>query len=78
MTTQPKTITLKDICKEHKLCPRLSRMLLRDAAKDNKKHPNLAKQHKPRMPWVWNDGSEGLKEAMSVLKTPTTTKTINK
>jgi hypothetical protein len=68
MTTPPKTITLKEICKEHKLCPRLSRMLLREAAKDEKKYPNLAKHHKPRTDWVWPEGSKALEEATAVLK----------
>ncbi|MDP7143114.1 MAG: hypothetical protein QF692_08890 [Alphaproteobacteria bacterium] len=67
MTTQ--TITLKEICKEHKLCPRLSRMLLREAAKDEKKNPNLTKHHKPRTAWIWSKGSKALDEAMNILKT---------
>ena len=68
MTTQTNAITLKEICKEHKLCPRLSRMLLREAAKDEKKYPNLAKHHKPRTGWVWAKGSKALEEATAVLK----------
>lgn len=68
MTTQSKTTTLKDICKEYKLCPRVSRMLLREAAKDEKKHPNLVKHHKPRTAWIWPTGSKALEEALKVLK----------
>lgn len=68
MTTQTNTITLKEICKEHKLCPRLSRMLLREAAKDEKKYPNLAKQHKPRTSWIWTKDSKAFEEAKTVLK----------
>ena len=61
-----KTITLSEVCKTHKLCPRVSRMLLREAAKDDKKHPNLSK-HKPRTTWIWSQGSKALDEAMNVL-----------
>ena len=68
MTAQAKTMSLKDICKEHKLCPRVSRMLLREAAKDEKKHPNLAKHHKPRTTWIWPTGSKALEEALNILK----------
>ena len=66
MTTQ--TITLKELCKEHRICPRLSRMLLREAAKDEKKNPNLAKHHKPRTTWIWSKGSKALDEAIAILK----------
>lgn len=62
------TITLKDICKEHKLDPRLSRMLLREAMKDEKKYPNLAKHHKPRSTWIWSQGSKAFDEAINVIK----------
>lgn len=62
------TVTIKDICKKHNLSPRLSRMLLREAVKDEKSYPNLAKQHKPRTPWIWPKGSKALEEALNVLK----------
>lgn len=75
MKTQTKTVTLKEICREHKLCPRLSRMLLRDAIKDEKKYPNLAKHHKPRTAWMWNINSKELEEAVKILK-PAPTKTV--
>ena len=68
MTTQPKTVTLQEICKQHKLCPRISRMLLREAAKDDKKHLHLAKLHKPRTAWIWPAGSKSLEEALAALK----------
>ncbi len=68
MTTQTKTTTLQELCKEHKLCPRVSRMLLREAAKDEKKNPSLAKHHKPRTAWIWPVGSKGLEEALNILK----------
>jgi hypothetical protein len=61
-------IPLKQICKEQKLDPRLSRMLLREAAKDTGKYPNLAKGHAARSPWVWPKGSKGLEEAYAALK----------
>ena len=61
-------VTLKQICKEKKLDPRLSRMLLREAAKDAKKYPNLNKGREARAPWAWAKGSKGLEEALAVLK----------
>lgn len=64
----PEEITLKQICKEKKLDPRMSRMLLREAAKDTKKYPALSKNRTARMPWAWHKGSKGLEEAMTVLK----------
>jgi hypothetical protein len=49
-------ITLKQICTELKLDPRESRERLRAAARDAKKHPELAKAHKARAPWSWTKG----------------------
>ncbi len=43
-------ITLKQLCAELKLDPREARERLRSAAHDPKKHPELAKLHKPRAP----------------------------
>jgi hypothetical protein len=56
-------ITLKQICTELKLDPREARERLRAAARDAKKHPELAKTHKARAPWSWAKGSAGEKEA---------------
>ncbi|MDF1671539.1 MAG: hypothetical protein P1U83_18235 [Roseovarius sp.] len=47
-------ITLKELCEELKLDPRLTRMKLREAAKNN---PDLAAIHKPRTQWRWLKGS---------------------
>ncbi len=58
-------ITLKQICAELKLDRREARERLRTAAK---KHPELAKAHKPRTAWQWVKGSAGEKEARSALK----------
>ncbi|MBL8642114.1 MAG: hypothetical protein JNL76_08385 [Alphaproteobacteria bacterium] len=63
----PEEVTLKQICKERKLDPRLSRMLLREAVKDAKKYPNLSKDRAARAPWVWAKGSKGLEEALAAL-----------
>ncbi len=60
-------MSLKQICKERKLDPRLSRMLLREAAKETKKYPNLSKHRTARAPWAWEKGSKGLEEALTVL-----------
>lgn len=62
-------VTLKQICQEMKLDPRLARMLLRDAAKDKKRYPNLSENRAVRAPWSWPSGSKGLNEALTVLKT---------
>ena len=58
-------ITLKQLCTELKLDPRECRERLRSAVRDAKKHPELAKMHKPRTPWQWVKGSAGEKEARS-------------
>lgn len=68
-------VTLKQICKERKLDPRLSRMLLRDAVKDTKKFPNLSKDRTARTPWVWAKGSKGLEEALAALNATQSPKT---
>lgn len=60
-------ITLKQICTELKLDPRESRERLRAAARDAKKHPELAKAHKARAPWTWVKGSPGEKEARAAV-----------
>ncbi len=56
-------ITLKALCAELKIYPKEARERLRDAVRDPKKHPELAKSHKPRAPWQWLKGSAGEKEA---------------
>jgi hypothetical protein len=61
-------ITLKQICTELKLDPREARERLRAAARDAKKHPELAKTHKSRAPWTWVKGSAGEKEALVAVK----------
>lgn len=61
-------ITLKQICTELKLDARDARERLRSAARDAKKHPELAKLHKPRTPWSWAKGSAAEKEARVLLK----------
>lgn len=59
----PEIITLKALCTELKIDPKEARERLRDAVRDPKKHPELAKSHKPRAPWQWLKGSAGEKEA---------------
>lgn len=61
-------ITLKKPCAELKLDPREARERLRSAARNPKKHPELAKMHKPRAPWSWVKGSAVEKEARLALK----------
>ncbi|NKN34882.1 hypothetical protein HFC70_00780 [Agrobacterium sp. a22-2] len=59
----PEIITLKALCAELKIDPKEAREQLRDAARDQKQYPELAKSHKPRAPWQWLKGSVGEKEA---------------
>ena len=60
-------ISLKAICAEMKLDPRLAREKLRIAAREAKKFPELAKAHKPRSAWEWAKGSQAEKEARTAL-----------
>ena len=60
-------VTLKTLCAEIKVEPRVARQKLRIASKDAKTHPELAKAHKPRHPWQWLKGSSGEKEARTAL-----------
>lgn len=63
----PEIVTLKQLCAELKLDPREARERLRTAARDAKKHPEIAKAHKPRTPWSWVKGSAGEKEARAAV-----------
>mgnify|MGYP000096565823 FL=1 len=63
----PEIITLKALCAELKIDPKEARERLRDAARDPKKYPELAKSHKPRSPWQWLKGSAPEKEVRVVL-----------
>ena len=67
MTTE--ITTLKQLCTELKIDPREAREKLRTAARDAKKHPELAKAHKARSAWNWVKGSEGEKAARVALST---------
>ncbi len=60
-------VSLKAICTELKLDPRIAREKLRLAVRDAKKFPELAKVHKPRSAWEWAKGSTAEKEARAVL-----------
>ncbi|MEQ9637877.1 MAG: hypothetical protein RLW68_17595 [Devosia marina] len=63
----PEIVTLKQLCAELKLDPREARERLRAAVRDAKKHPELAKMHKPRTPWQWVKASKAFDEAKSTL-----------
>lgn len=63
----PEIMNLKALCAELKINPKEARERLRDAVRDPKKHPELAKSHKPRSPWQWVKGSAGDKEARELL-----------
>ena len=56
-------VSLKAICAEMKLDPRIAREKLRIAVREAKKYPELAKAHKPRSAWEWSKGSLAEKEA---------------
>lgn len=61
------SVSLKAICAELKLDPRLAREKLRIAAREAKKYPELAKAHKPRSAWEWPKGSEAEIQARAAL-----------
>lgn len=61
------TVSLKAICAEMKLDPRLAREKLRIAAREPKKFPELAKAHKPRSAWEWPKGSPAEQQAREAL-----------
>ena len=60
-------VSLKTICAELKVEPRIAREKLRAAVREPKKFPELAKGHKPRQPWEWAKGSNAEKEARTAL-----------
>ncbi|EIM26830.1 hypothetical protein MicloDRAFT_00033800 [Microvirga lotononidis] len=60
-------ITLKVLCAELGVDPRLAREKLRIAVREPKKYPNLSKGHKPRQPWEWAKGSSAETEARTAL-----------
>lgn len=60
-------VSLKEICSEMKLVPRIAREKLRIAVREAKKYPELAKAHKPRSAWEWPKGSPAEKEAKAAL-----------
>jgi hypothetical protein len=71
-TPEPKAapeakISLKAICTELKLDPRVAREKLRLAVREAKKFPELAKARKPRTAWEWPKGSAAEKEARIAL-----------
>lgn len=67
---QIETVTLDQLAKEMKMPARDARMVLRLAAKQTKRYPNLAKAHEPRQPWQWAPGSKALEEAREALSNP--------
>lgn len=66
-TAKADTVSLKAICAELKLDPRLAREKLRIAVRETKKFPELAKAHRPRSAWEWAKGSEAEKQARDAL-----------
>ena len=64
MSTQ---VSLKAICAELKVEPRVAREKLRAAVRDPKRFPELVKAHRPRQPWEWPKGSSAEKEARAAI-----------
>ncbi len=62
-------VTLDQLAREMKMSARDARMLLRLAGKQTKQYPNLGKDHVPRQPWQWSQGSKALEEARKALST---------
>jgi hypothetical protein len=60
-------VSLKAICAEMKLDPRLAREKLRIVVREAKKFPELAKARKPRSAWEWPKGSEAEHQARAAL-----------
>lgn len=60
-------VTLDQLAREMKVPPREARMMLRLAAKQKSKFPNLGKEHVARQPWSWAPGSKALEEARKAL-----------
>ncbi len=65
--TKIETVTLKALCTELKIDPRIAREKLRIAASEPKKYPELAKAHKPRTPWEWGKATSAETEARRAL-----------
>jgi hypothetical protein len=64
---KPAVVSLKAICGELKVDPRLAREKLRIAVREAKKFPELSKAHKPRSAWEWPKGSQAEKEARQAI-----------
>lgn len=62
-------VTLDQLAREMKVPPREARMMLRLAAKQKSKFPNLGREHVARQPWSWTPGSKALEEAKKALAT---------
>ena len=60
------TISLKHLCADLKIEPKIAREKLRAAVRA-KTFPHLAQAHKPRQPWEWAKGSTAEKEARAAL-----------
>jgi len=65
--TKADFVMLDQLAGELKMSARDARMILRLAAKQKTKFPNLGKEHTPRQPWQWTPGSKALNEARKAL-----------
>lgn len=72
--TVSEIITLKQLCAEMKLDPRATRERLREAVREGKQYPELAKSHRSRGAWQWVKGSVAHGEARQLLASTDTTK----
>ena len=62
-----KMVSLKLLCQELRMNPRIAREKLRIAVREQSKFPELAKSHKPRIQWEWSAGSAAEREARRAL-----------
>ncbi len=74
----PEIITLKALCAELKIDPKEARERLRDAVRDPKKYPELAKSHRPRSPWQWLKGTPPEQEARKALLTQASEEVVSR
>jgi hypothetical protein len=59
--------TLKALCDELKVDPKIARKRLRTAIGQTEQYPDLVKSHKHRGSWKWKPASEAEQQARTVI-----------
>jgi hypothetical protein len=59
--------TLKTLCDELKVDPKIARKRLRTAIEQVDQYPDLVKSHKHRGSWKWKTGDEAEQQARTVV-----------